>query len=212
MRKVFCFFIPVFVVCLTLLFPAGSLVAQVAINEFMPDPNRDWDGDGEYSYRNDEWVEIVNGGESAIDLSGYRLADGDEDPVWRYGFTGFLPPGAVMVVYGSDSRAWEETNGLPVYGLSLNNDGDRLSLYQLEGADTVLVDTILYTGKAVGDDRSIGRNINAPGEWVVFDAYNPCPDNSIPAGNGCVPTPGLVNNCTTGAEPVSWGRIKNENR
>lgn len=186
----------------------SDCAAQLAINEFLADPARDWDGDGALSSRDDEWVEIVNLGAEAVDLSGYRLADGEGSPVWRYGFSGTLAAGAVRIVYGSDARAWEEANGFPVYGLSLNNTGDRISLYRIAGVDTVAVDGYTFAETAARDDRSIGRRVDAPAVWVVFDAHNPCTSACVPAGTGCYPTPGSANTCTTAVESASWGTIK----
>ena len=40
--------------------------ASLSINEIMGDPATDWDGDGEYEYRYDEWVELYNPGPGAI--------------------------------------------------------------------------------------------------------------------------------------------------
>jgi hypothetical protein len=208
MRKVFhfCFFL-VLVSC-----TGGVRVpdcsAQVAINEFMADPARDWDGDGALSSRDDEWVEIVNLGKSAIDLAGYRLADGTGGPVWRYEFSGFLEPGAVRIAYGSDSRAWEESSGFPVYGLSLNNAGDCVRLYRIAGTDTSVVDSYIFTEASTRDDRAIGRHVDSPSVWLIFDALNPCSASCEPAGTGCYPTPGSKNNCATATESRSWGAIK----
>ncbi|MDD3643573.1 MAG: lamin tail domain-containing protein [Candidatus Krumholzibacteria bacterium] len=184
----------------------GTASAQVLISELMPDPARDWDGDGSYDYRNDEWVEIFNAGESAVDLSAYLLRDAGDSWNWRYGFSGVLAPGQALVVYGSDSRVWEESAGLPVYGLSLNNTGDEIRLCRFEGPDTVTVDTVVFGRHAV-DDRSLGR-IDGPEGWALFDALNPCGDTCDPPGNGCLPTPGAVNSCTTSSARSSWGMIK----
>lgn len=186
----------------------SDCAAQIVINEFVADPARDWDGDGALSSRDDEWVEILNLGSAAVDLSGYRLADGEGSPVWRYGFSGAIAPGGVRIVYGSDSRAWEEANGFPVFGLSLNNAGDRISLYRIAGADTSAIDGCTFAEAAARDDRSIGRRVDAPAVWAVFDAHNPCTSACVPAGTGCIPTPGSANTCTTEAESVSWGSIK----
>ncbi len=212
MRKAFRFFISA--VCLILIstVSSGAGLAQVVINEFLADPARDWDGDAVYSYRDDEWVEIANIGSLTVNLDGYLLADGEESPVWRYGFSGTLEPGAVFVVYGSDSRAWEESNGFPIYGLSLNNVGDRINLYRVSGSDTTVVDIYQYGDKAAEDDRSVGRDVHNTDIWLIFDAFNPCPESCDPPGCGCVPTPGSVNDCTTGSVSESWGMIKSRYR
>ena len=208
MRKLFRFFVFT-AVCFTLIVCRSSgSEAQIVINEICADPASDWDGDGEYNFRNDEWIEVANAGDTAVDLSAYLVSDGDGEPVWRYGFAGVLDPGGVRVVYGSESKAWEQSFGFPVYGLSLNNSGDRVSLYRITGTDTVLADTYVYTAHAAADDRSVGRDAEAAGGWIIFDALNPCSDSCDPPGNGCVPTPGTPNDCITSSRSGSWGAIK----
>jgi len=208
MRKVFhfCFFL---VLCSS----AAAILsvdcrAQIAINEFIADPARDWDGDGVLNSRDDEWIEIVNLGKTAVDLSGYRLSDGVDAPVWRYEFAGILAAGGVRLICGSDAEAWEEANGFPIYGLSLNNMGDRIALYRIAGTDTALVDSYSFAEVAARDDRSIGRRSDLPEAWVAFDAYNPCTATCDPAGTGCYPSPGSRNTCLTATESRTWGAIK----
>jgi hypothetical protein len=208
MERIFrsCFFLAL-VSCASAAF-VSDIQAQIAINEFLASPTRDWDGDGTVSSRDDEWVEIVNLGTAAVDLAGFRLADGTGTPVWRYEFSGVLEPGAIRVAYGSDARAWEESSGFPVYGLSLNNAGDCIRLYRIAGLDTSVVDSYTFTEASARADRAIGRRSDSPGVWMIFDAYNPCTASCEPPGSGCYPTPGSKNACSTAAEPRSWGAIK----
>lgn len=212
MRKVFRFLLSAAFLAFGAAVVGSDAAGQIVINEFLADPASDWDGDGIYSYRDDEWVEIANLGATAVDIGGYLLTDGEEPPIWRYAFSGVLEPRAVMLVYGSDSRAWEESAGYPVYGLSLNNAGDEVFLYRVSGDDTVLVDTYQYGDRAAEDDRSVGRGVLTPEVWVIFDALNPCSDTCYPAGCGCAPTPGEVNDCVTASESESWSKIKNRYR
>jgi len=206
MKKALFIFLSIFILITIVSSTPGS--AEVLLNEFMADPARDWDGDGEYNYRNDEWVEIINTGDSAVDLSGYLLCDGNEETLWRYQFTGILQSGEVRVIFGSDSRIWEEANGFPIYGLSLNNSGDKVFLFRVSGGDTILIDSVDYQDNAAEDDRSVGREPEEAAGWELFDAYNPCPECTPVSGNGCVPTPGSVNTYITGTEETSWGKIK----
>ncbi len=208
MRNSFRYYIPLILLWFSCFFINPPVEAQILLNEFMADPARDWDGDGEYNYRDDEWVEIINTGSKAVDLSGYMISDGVDGYSWRYAFLGTLAPGAVTVVYGSDSRAWEESNGFAVYGFSMNNSGDRISLFHVEGDDTLVVDYLDFGDNAAEDDRSTGRVADDPKTWRQFDAWNKCPGSCNPPGNGCVPTPGLINDCVTSAENVSWSHIK----
>ncbi|MBN1885718.1 MAG: lamin tail domain-containing protein [Candidatus Krumholzibacteriota bacterium] len=205
------FFVAVAVLAACAAMPTAA-TSQIVINEILADPARDWDGDGEYDYRNDEWVEILNAGSEPVDLAGYLIADGAEGPAWRFGLAGVLEPGGVVVVYGSDSRAWEESTGNAIYGLSLNNTGDVVRLFRVAGGDTVLVDGREYVARAAENDRSFGRRADDPGTWVVFDALNPCPAESEPPGTGCLPTPGAPNHCLTATDGASWSLIKHRTR
>ena len=207
MRRMFRFLYYLCVILAATAAMTGISNGQVLINEYMPDPARDWDGDGVYNYRNDEWVEIINTGDSAIDLSVFLLRDGGDQLLWRYGFSGELAPGETRIVYGSDALAWEEANGFPSYGLSLNNAGDEIFLCRIVEADTLVVDSSAF-GRSAVDDRSIGRTVADSSVWAIYDAWNPCSDSCSPEGNGCIPTPGGVNDCTTAVAEHSWGSIK----
>jgi hypothetical protein len=212
MRILFRFFVSVLLCTSALVMYHRAAGAEVVLNEILADPASDWDGDGASNIRDDEWVEILNAGDEPVDLSVYLLADGEEPPLWRYGFAGLLEPGEVRVVYGSESEAWEQANGFPVFGLSLNNGGDRVTLFRIAGGDTVAVDVYGYPDRAAEDDRSIGRVIGSYEAWSVFDALDPCGDSCEPPGNGCVPTPGLPNECLTQTNADSWGAIKTMHR
>lgn len=184
--------------------------AALSLNEIMGDPASDWDGDGVYGYREDEWVEVFNPGPGSVDLSGFRLSDSDGR--WTYGFAAGsqLAAGAAQVVYGSQSLAWEEEQGENLYGFQMGNDGDTVCLWHLSASDTLLVDSHTFNTYEADDDRSTGRDPDGSGEWEIFDALNPYGGTEPPLGNGLAPTPGLPN---TGEPPVpaageTWGRVK----
>lgn len=109
-------------------------VPNVRLSEILAAPARDWDGSGAFSSRDDEWVEIVNGGAGPADLTGFFITDGDTIP--RFGFSGTLAAGAVQLVTGAASVAWERATAHPVFGLSLGNTGETVMLWQVVGADT----------------------------------------------------------------------------
>ena len=82
-----------------------------------------------------------------------------------------------------------------------------MRLWQVAGADTVLVESYTYKAHEAGPDRSIGRLPDATGELVaVRRAQSRTPARSTRAGNGCTPTPGAANACgKTPAEPLDLG-------
>jgi len=178
--------------------------ADVVINELMADPASDWsptDGDEEYSSIQDEWFEIHNTGPAAVDVSGWRLRDAVSDSSWRYGFSGTIAAGDFLVVYGNEAYAWEDANGYPRNGLSLNNGGDTVTLV---AADLVtVVDVIAYDGDGARDDCSFGRLPDGTDDWRLLDGLNPLD----PPATGVVPSPGGPNVCSPVAGET-WGLIK----
>lgn len=192
-----------------MLFAFGSPSAaapDVRLSEILAAPARDWDGSGAFSSRDDEWVEIVNGGGVPADLSGYFLTDGDSIP--RFGFSGTLAPGEVHLVTGGESVAWERATSHPVFGLSLGNTGDQVLLWKVTGSDTTLVDGYTYKSHESAADRASGRSADGS-EWKLEDQLNPYTGGALPAGTGCPPTPGAANSCgVTPTRHETWGRVK----
>lgn len=185
---------------------AGAAVPDVRLSEVLAAPSHDWDGNGVFSSRDDEWIEIVNGGTTTADLASYFVTDGDSIP--RYGFSGTLAPGAVQLVTGAASVAWERATAHPVFGLSLGNTGDQVLLWKVTGPDTVLVDAYVYKAHESAAERATGRTPDG-GEWKLEDQLNPYTGTILPTGTGCPPTPGAPNNCgVTAARRSSWGQVK----
>ena len=184
----------------------ASAAPDVRLSEFMAGPARDWDGSGTFSSRDDEWVEIVNGGSAIADLSPYFITDGDSIP--RFGFTGTLAPGAVLLVTGSASVNWERATGHPVFGLSLGNSGDKVLLWKVTGSDTTLVDGYTYKTQEAAADRAVGRTLDGS-DWKLEDGLDPYAGTTPPLGTGCAPTPGAPNDCgVVAVNRETWGRLK----
>jgi hypothetical protein len=177
------------------------------LNEIMAGPARDWDGNGTFSSRDDEWIELVNTGATPLDLAGYFVTDGDTIP--RFALAGVLAPGGHLLVTGGQAHAWEQANGFPAFGLSLANSGDAVLVWQVAGAETTLVDSYAFRSHEAAADRATGRSPDGSGAWVVFDSLNPYTGATPPSGNGCAPTPGASNQCTlTPVRQMPWGRLK----
>jgi hypothetical protein len=185
--------------------PAAS--CDVRINEFCAGPARDWDTNGLFSARDDEWVELVNDGVVPVDLATYVLTDADS--TWRWSGTDAIQPGEHRVLFGSDAVAWQQATGASVAGFSLANAGDTVRLFRLEAGVAVLVDSYTYKAHEAASDRAVGRSPDATGAWALFDGLNPYTGSLDPAGNDCNPTPRATNACVqTPAAPATWGRMK----
>jgi hypothetical protein len=167
-------------------FVAGEAGGQIVLNEFLAAPGTDWNGNGEFSAQEDEWVELYNAGSETVDMSGYLLADaaGLDSP--RGGFSGDLAAGEHLFFTGEMSRDWESANGFSAVGLSLNNSGDTIFLFQTAGGTTTLVDSLTYEAAHVDTDVSRGRLPDGSIVWETFDALTE-------GGSGPQPTPGGAN-------------------
>ena len=184
----------------------ASAAPVVRLSEILAAPARDWDGSGLFSSRDDEWIEIVNGGATSADLTPYFVTDGDSVP--RFAFSGTLAPGAVLLVTGAMSVAWERATAHPVFGLSLGNTGDKVLLWKITASDTALVDEYAYKAHESAADRAVGRTPDGI-DWKLEDQLNPYTGTVLPAGTGCAPTPGAANSCgVVSTHPTSWGRVK----
>ncbi|HEU4365335.1 MAG TPA: lamin tail domain-containing protein [Candidatus Krumholzibacteria bacterium] len=202
-------YVAFFISCLLVLATfAPEGFAQVRLNEILGDPATDWNGDGNVDSKLDEWVEIVNTGASPVDLSRFRISDASAGESFRFALSGTIAPGEVRVYYGSDVVAWQAANGVAQFGLSLNNSGDTVSLYEVNGADIAVADARAYATAEVANDRSIGRMPSGTGDWVIFDALNPYTGTQPPVATGCSPSPGETVACPTPTQASTWGRVK----
>ena len=199
-------------VTLVVLAGAGGAAAQepLIINEILADPASDWDGDGTIDFKGDEWIEVINVGDTTIDLSTYWLRD-DTGTENHLQLSGMLPRGEVAVFYGSQAVAWQASQGLSTTGFSLNNDGDVVRLLRtIPGSpDFELMYVAHYEDHLAEDDRSCGWNFDM-NDWELFDALLPYTGSLVPGGNGCAPTPGLPNICTSqvATEALTYGAVK----
>lgn len=116
-------------------------------------------------------------------------------------------------MYGKNSYDWERATGHPAFGFSLSNSGDSVLLWQVAGAETLLVDHYTYRSHEAAADRAIGRLPDGGAGWALFDGLNPYTGTTPPQGNGCNPTPGGENVCGgTPARAVTWGSVKSRYR
>jgi len=182
---------------------AAPACAEIVINEFMADPASDWspsDGDDVYDSLDDEWIELMNTGGEAVDMTGWRLRDAVSDSSWKFEFSGTLGASDIIVLYGNEAYIWEDSNGYTRNGLSLNNSGDTIELVRPDGTVATSVE---YGSGEVRDDCSYGRMPDGGSQWAMYDGLNP----TSPPETGLVPTPG-ESNVGSPVEERTWGRIK----
>lgn len=141
------------------------------INEFMPDPDQDWNGNG-IADENDEWIELYNANGFEVDLSSWFLddvADGGSAPF-------IFARGTIISAHGYliFSRALTH--------IALNNANDDVRLLK---PDATLADSISY--KTSDPNASWSR---VPDGVNYFAAY--CPPTPNASNCTIAPTPTLT--------------------
>jgi|GEM_PF-1693045 len=176
---------------------------QVIFNEILADGEVDGDpnGDGDSADAvGDEFVEIVNTGSAAVDMSGWTLVDsGLTLPRHTFGAGSSLAAGAAMVVFGGGTAPDDTATATFVvanaadpgfsFGLSLDNAGDTISLLDGSGA---LVAIFAYgdgTGQAAVSDESFARDPDLTGGFTNHSAAT--------GANGALFSPGTRNDGTS---------------
>jgi hypothetical protein len=135
-----------------------TIAPNVVINEIHadPDPDRgDSNGDGEISSDDDEFLELVNISDLALDLSGWQILDGVR---LRFTFPDGvnLAAGCGAVIFGGGDPVGEFGGSLifTTGSLGLNNDGDQIRLLDSEGVE---IDFVSY-GSEGNQNQSLNRN------------------------------------------------------
>ncbi len=136
--------------------------ADVLINEMLPNPAKDWNGNGDISGMDDEFIELYNSGNESVDISGYVL----KDKVFR------STPGEYVLPEGTSIGPKEF---LLIFvsksGVFQGNDGDAIGLYDPSGNP---VDEKEYD--ATTEDVSFAR-IPDGGEWGNSTSPTPAISN-----------------------------------
>lgn len=189
-------------VCLIL---AQTGFAQVAINEFLADNE-----DGLRTQAGDpaDWIELVNTGSQAVDLSGWHLTD---DPSrldkWKVPDATVIPAGGYLIVF-ADSASVSRTNSELHANFSLGREGEYLALVQPDGV--TVADAFAPSFPAQLRDVSYGRG--TPPERELMGASTPL-RYRIPNADGTASwNPGLGTlgfTGTNGAFTVRYYEMRN---
>ncbi len=146
---------------------------NLVINEFMafnsaccPDvqgPNQEFD----------DWIEIYNKGNTAVNIGGMYLSDNKSNP-FNYKIPSDNPslttiqPGGFILLWADNSPS----QGILHLDFALNNLGEDVGLYYLDGRT---IDE--YTFGAQSENTSTGRTTNGASTWKIFTVPTPGQSN-----------------------------------
>ncbi len=171
MKKSWGYFVPfMFIIFFASSIPAQ---AQIVINEINADPapdlSGDANGDGVRGTYEDEFVELINVSDSALDISQWSIWDAD---TVRHIFSvgTIIQPGRAIVVFGggnpTGSFGGAVVQTASISRLYLNNTGDSVVIKNSLG--TVII-SYPYSNEA-NKDQSIGRNPDISGSFLQHSA------------------------------------------
>lgn len=140
--------------------------AQVVLNEICP-ANADINYDPDY-YNFSGWIEIYNGGTSAVNVSGYYLSDKQNQPLkWKIPNGVYIPGNGFLLIWCDEMNSGRHTN------FSLNATGEDVVFSNTAG---ILLDKISFPKQHV--NISYGRSTNGSGTWGFLTTPTPNATNS----------------------------------
>lgn len=153
--------------------PGGT--GQLLINEVMADndgAHPDPDEAGAY----EDWFEVYNPTEAAVDMSGMYLTDNLSNPTkWKVpnGVTVAAKGYLVFIADGETNQGARHTS------FSLSADGEALGIYGTDG--TTLIDSMTFSTQRT--DVSLGRTTDGAASWSIFQPATPGASNRLAYAN-----------------------------
>lgn len=140
--------------------------SELVINEILAD-----------SDTTSDWLELYNGSDEEMDISGYGLSDDPDDPLSVLPENTTIPAGGHLLIWADDGDGSEPE---PHVLFKLSKDGETVSLYDTTGAllDQVEFPMIDEDGDGSADpDKSYGRSPDGSDNWTVFSPPTPQTSN-----------------------------------
>jgi hypothetical protein len=160
-----------------------AIPAVVVLNEFLPHPQLDWNGDGVANV-GDEYIELINVSPNSFNVKGWKLDTG-VNSLKSYTLPDLtLQPRQITVFYGSET------------GMSLSDGGGTVRLIRTDGR---IIDAFTYPVVEL-PERTWCRLPDGSAQWGFNCRSTPGqPNISVNASSaGTVATPGAGSNCPQG--------------
>lgn len=126
------------------------------INELMADNTSLPDPDEPGGF--EDWIEIFNPNDTAVDMGGLHLTDNLATPtLWTFPAGVSIPAHGYLLVWADDEAAQGPTHA----GFKLSKSGESVSLYSSDG--TIAIDTITFGQQTT--NVSYGRSVDGAGTW-----------------------------------------------
>ncbi|MFO7670717.1 MAG: CotH kinase family protein [Bacteroidales bacterium] len=120
----------------------------------------------------EDWIELYNTGDKAVDMAGLYLTDTLTDPAMWEIPTGY--PGSTTVEGKGFILLWadgESGQGPLHLGFKLSREGEKIGLFQKIGDEMVLIDSVSFP--PLEADVSLARVPDGTGPWMKFGEPTP---------------------------------------
>ncbi|RRJ87053.1 LPXTG cell wall anchor domain-containing protein [Gulosibacter macacae] len=155
-----------------------------------------------------DWIEFVNPGTEALDISGYEIRDNSDDHRWRFPAGSSIAAGEYLVVDAkAEGLIWDQLtdNWVPnTFEAAIGIGGaDSIRVYDLTG--TIIQETSWTAHAAIDGDQAAATIARCPDTTGAFEiAYI-----TKGAVNECVPPKVVINEVESNGDDTDWVEIKN---
>lgn len=162
--------------------PAGALAGQgtgrLRINEFMAD-NQSTIEDPDQRGAFEDWIEVYNPGETAVEMGGMYLTDDLRNPTkWRIPAGVTIPPRGFLLFWADN----DPRQGPRHTNFRLAAEGEEIGLFEPDGK--TLIDSVRFSEQQ--PDVSSGRYPDGGDEWAFFRPATPGAPNLEPLASWVV--------------------------
>jgi hypothetical protein len=173
---------------------ALSATNRVFINEWMPDNQTTVQDPADLKY--EDWFELYNPGNAAIDLTGYTLTDDLlNSDLWEIPAGTLIPAGGFLLVW-ADQNGTQNAPGVLHADFKLSASGESIGLFAPDGTQ---VDAVTFS--TMGIDVSYGRLPNGS-ELIGSTVPTPGASNATTGTVNTVPVLGTITNRTVNEEEL----------
>ncbi|PQJ81160.1 lamin tail domain-containing protein [Polaribacter glomeratus] len=166
---------------------SSTMSAQLIINEVLFDPasdiTGDANGDGTRSPNDDEFIELVNSGSTALDISGYTIEDTYTVTIIRHVVPAntVLTAGGVYLVFGGGTPTASGTAAgnfgtatvivASSGGLGFSNSSEVIIVRDASGTAIATLDASTLS-VSTGADASVTRSPDIAGDFILHPTVN----------------------------------------
>jgi len=156
------------VICRIQVDPDGDFIEGLFINEIQSD-NNETIADPQDEF--EDWIELYNGSEEEIDLTGIYLTDDVDDPdQWEFPEGTTIDGGGFLLIWADRDVNDEGLHS----NFTLSSGGETIGLYISNGDEFAAIDIVEFP--ELETDWSYGRRVDGGANWMEFD--NPTPGGS----------------------------------